>query len=199
MPASAYRRLYAVAEDQMGYVTTAGAAAAGVEPATTASLARRGHLDRVSRGVYRLVDFPMHPLSQYMQATLWPYDHPGILSHATALALYEMSDASPPKVHITVPIGYRIQRAVPSYLVVHHAELRPSEVTAFERMPITTPDRTVSDCIAANLGPSLIRQAIDDGRRSGRLSVKAANTLAHELATTIPNGSAARAKRARTG
>lgn len=181
MPTTAYRTLYDLAEDQMGYITTAQAAGAGVRPMTLVMMTRRGTLERVSRGVYRLVDFPVYPLAQYMHATLWPYERPGVLSHATALALYEMSDVDPAKVHITVPAGFRIQRSVPPHLALHRADLNPSDVTAFERMPITTPERTVRDCIAAELGPALTNQAIDDGLRSGRLSGRVADELRSEL------------------
>jgi len=185
VPSSAYETVYSLAEDQMGYVTAAQAAAAGVRQPTLVMMANRGTLERVSRGVYRLVHFPTHPLAQYMQATLWPYDRAGrvhdrvrgVLSHETALALHELSDVAPPKVHITVPTGYRVQREIPKYLVVHHAELDTDEVTALEGMPIVTPERAIRDGIAAHLGPALIGQAIADGLRSGRLTRVAADQL----------------------
>lgn len=169
----------------MGYVTAAQAAAAGIAHAHLVMMQRRGTLERVSRGVYRLVHFPVSPLAQYMQATLWPYDRAGrvedrvrgVLSHETALALHELSDVAPPKVHITVPAGYRVQREVPAYLVVHRADLAPSEVTALEGMPIVTPERAIRDGIAAHLGPALLGQAIDDGLRSGRLTRGVADRL----------------------
>lgn len=181
MPTAAYRALYAIAEDQMGYVTTAQATSIGVQPMTLVMMTRRGTLERVSRGVYRLVHFPAQPLAQYMQATLWPYDRAGVLSHETALALHELSDIDPPKVHITVPAAFRIQRAVPAYLVVHHADLPHTDVTQLERMPITTPERTIRDGIAANLGPAIIRQAIEDGRRKGLLESAIVADLEREL------------------
>lgn len=173
----------------MGYVTAAQAAAAGVRPPTLVMMARRGTLERVSRGVYRLVHFPGHPLAQYMQATLWPYDRQGrvedrvrgVLSHETALALHELSDVAPPRVHITVPAAYRVQRAIPRYLVVHRADLRPEDVTALEGMPIVTPERAIRDGIAAHLGPALLGQAIDDGLRSGRLTRSVADQLRQDL------------------
>jgi len=189
MPTVAYQTVYRLAEDQMGYVTAAQAATAGVRQPTLVMMARRGTLERVSRGVYRLVHFPGHPLAQYMQATLWPYDRTGriegrvrgVLSHETALALHELSDVAPLKVHITVPAAYRVQREIPAYLVVHRADLRPGEVTALEGMPIVTPARAIRDGIAAHLGPALLGQAVDDGLRSGRLTRAVADQLLDEL------------------
>ncbi len=189
MPTSTYETVYSLAEDQMGYVTAAQAAAAGVRQPTLVMMARRGTLQRVSRGVYRLVRFPGMPLAQYMQATLWPYDRAGrvehrvrgVLSHETALALHELSDVAPPKVHITVPATYRVQREVPAYLVVHRADLGADDVTALEGMPIVTPERAIRDCLSAHLGPALLNQAIDDGLRSGRLTRPLADQLRREL------------------
>lgn len=189
MPTTVYRTIYSIAEDQMGYVTTAQAAVAGVGSMTLVMMERRGVLERASRGVYRLVDFPGHPLAQYMQASLWPYDLRGradnrvrgILSHETALALYELSDVAPPKVHITVPAAFRVQRAIPGYLVVHRADLAPNEVTTLEQMPIVTPERAIRDGGASHLGPALLGQAIDDGLRAGRLTRALADQLRQEL------------------
>ncbi len=185
MPTTAYETVYDLAEGQMGYVTAAQAVAAGMRQPTLVMMAKRGTLERVSRGVYRLVHFPVHPLAQYMQASLWPYDRAGrvydrvrgVLSHETALALYEMSDVAPSKVHITVPTDYRVQRDIPTYLVVHQAVLEPHEISVHEGMPIVSPERAIRDGIAAHLGQALLSQAVDDGLRSGRLTRVAADEL----------------------
>ena len=176
-----YRTLYNLAEDRMGYFTAAQAAAAGVSPMALVMMAKRGTLERPTTGVYRLADFPVHPLAQYMQASLWPYRRQGVLSHETALSLYDLSDVSPARVHITVPADFRIQRQIPGYLVIHHGELPGEDVARLEGMPITTPARTIRDCISVSVGPALIRQAIDEGRRGGRLSAAVAADLEHAL------------------
>ena len=102
MSSSLYSTLYSLAEDQMGYVTASQGRGAGVSAEAMVMMERRGRLERVSRGVYRLVEFPTVSHAQYMQATLWPYGCRGVLSHETALSLYQLSDVAPAKVHITV-------------------------------------------------------------------------------------------------
>ncbi|HXB26489.1 MAG TPA: type IV toxin-antitoxin system AbiEi family antitoxin domain-containing protein [Gemmatimonadaceae bacterium] len=178
---STYRAVYALAEEQMGYVTTAQARVAGIQPMALVMMARRGVVDRASHGVYRLVDFPSYPLAQLMHATLWPNEHRGVLSHETALALHEMSDVDPPAVHITVPATYRVQRATPRHMIVHRADLVPEDVMQIERMPVTTPERTVRDCLGAHVGPAILRQAIEDGERWGRLTPVVAAMLREEV------------------
>lgn len=192
MPTTAYRALYNLAEDQMGYVTTAQAATVDVRPMTLVMMTKRGTLERVSRGVYRLVDYPVQPLAQYMQATLWPYGRPGVLSHETALSLYELADADPAKVHITIPARFRVQRKIPNYLVVHHGDLAREDVTRLEGMPITTPARTIRDCIRTHLGSALATQAIDEARRAGMLDTAILTDLERELRITLSGEAKAR-------
>ena len=183
MSGSSYSTLYNLAEDQMGYVTTAQGRGVGVSAEAMVMMERRGTLERVSRGVYRLVDFPTVAHAQYMQATLWPAGIRGVLSHETALSLHQLSDVAPAKVHIAVPIGFRVQREIPGYLVVHHEDLPSEDVSRLEGMPITTPARTIRDCNAAHLGPALIRQAIDEARRSGMLDAATVAALDAALRT----------------
>lgn len=68
MPGKSYDAVYEIAEDQLGYVTAAEAAAHGIRRDTLVHMAERGTLARVSQGVYRLVAFPVAPAAQYMEA-----------------------------------------------------------------------------------------------------------------------------------
>ncbi len=179
----AAQRIYRIAEDQHGYFTARQAREAGVNPMAVVMMAGRGAVERTSHGVYRVVRFPAGspPLGQYVEASLWPHGTRGVISHESALALYEMSDANPSKLHITVPAKFRIRRKVPGYLVVHHADLQPHEIQPFEGIPVTAPERTIRDCHARHLPRALIRQAIDDARRHGLLTMRDAARLQDEL------------------
>ena len=185
MPSALQQRLYALAEDQGGYFTTSQVRGAGIDHHAILQMRRRGVVERISRGVYRLVQFPPVPHGQELEATLWPaggrYGVRGILSHESALRLWELSDASPPRLHITVPRRYRVRRAVPRYLRIHYTDLARADVTSYEGVPITTPRRTVIDCAEAGLAPRLLRQAITDGRRAGRLTRREADALLSAL------------------
>jgi predicted transcriptional regulator of viral defense system len=188
MPGSAYVAIYEIAEEQNGYVTAAQAAAVDVGKGTLAKMARRGVLERVSWGVYRLSRFPSSPLDQYVEASLWPLSARGVVSHESALAVYGLSDVSPAKIHVTVPRSVRVRRRLPAGLVVHRADLGPGEMQVHEGVPVTTPERTIRDCHAAHLGPALVRQAIRDGRRTGHLRVAQAEKLERELLGAHQNG-----------
>ena len=177
--------LYELAEDQAGYFTAAQARAAGLHQVRLVQLAQQGDVERVSRGVYRFTRFPVSRLGHYMEAVLWPQvrrpEIVGVVSHQSALALHELSDVSPARVHVTVPAAVRIRRDVPKGLVIHYADLTQKDVERVEGVPVTTPARSIRDAHASDLGNALVAQAIADGRRSGALSMAVADRLQREL------------------
>lgn len=183
--------LYEIAEDQSGYFTAAQARAAGIHQVRLVQLAQQGDVERMSRGVYRYARFPVSRLGHYMEAVLWPQVRRpqivGVISHQSALAIHELSDVSPARVHVTVPTAVRIRRDVPKGLVIHYADLAPEDVERVEGVPVTTPARSIRDAHASDLGNELVAQAIGDGRRSGALSVAVADRLQRELLRTKPS------------
>lgn len=85
-------RLYGIAEPQAGYFTTAQAEAAGVDRPRLSRYTASGRLQRVRRGLYRLTHFPHSRFEDLFIA--WLETGPNsVISHDSALALYEISDA----------------------------------------------------------------------------------------------------------
>jgi predicted transcriptional regulator of viral defense system len=181
MPTDLYAHLADVAAEQHGLVTQADARELGIAPARLVTLAQRGILERRSNGVYLVPLIPSDRWTGYMEAVLWPRGVRAVLSHETALDLYELSDVNPAKIHITVPKGHRPRREVPAAYVLHHADLTTNDVTHLEGVPIVTPERAIRQAAGTGLRPSLIQQAIRDGLRTGRLRRKQADELSREL------------------
>lgn len=182
--------LYEIAENQAGYFTAAQARTAGLHQVRLVQLARQGAIERVSRGVYRFTRFPISQLGHYMEAVLWPQVRrpgvAGVISHESALAIHELSDVNPARIHVTLPTSVRIRREVPKRLVIHYADLAADEVETVEGVPVTTPARSIRDAHASHLGAELVGQAIADGRRTGTLSTGVADRLQRELLGTRP-------------
>ena len=190
MPGRVYSPLLELAADQYGYVSTDDARELGVSPRRLKLLAERGSLARVARGLYRFPPgvVPISALDQYMEATLLPGGR-GVISHETALAVYELSDVNPSKVHVTVPREYRIRRKqVPDVFVFHRADLTEAEMTRHEGIPIVTPERAIRDAHAGHVGEALVVQAIDDGERQGLLTGVQADALRQEIGVTVGVG-----------
>lgn len=144
---AAYRRLLAAAQRQGGYVTARQARKAGFGYSHLAYHVGAGNLERAGHGLYRLPEVPRSPHDQLVRLVLWSRgrdDRPqAVVSHDTALALHELSDALPPRVHLGVPPGFR--KRAPRGCVLHTARLAGGDTEAWEGLRITTPLRTLVD------------------------------------------------------
>ncbi len=167
MPGSTFTKLAEIAADRYGFVTTSDADAIGVDPHRLLEMARRGKLDHPMNGVYRVPLIPVTSLDPYMQATLWPRKTEAVISHSSALGLYELGDVNPAKIEITVPRDHRPRREIPRLYTLHREDLQPDEITVFEGIPIVTASKAIRQALNAHLGTGLVRQAIDDALREG--------------------------------
>ena len=119
------------------------------------------------RGIYRLVHFPAGEHEDLIAAWLWS-DQAGVISHHTALALHDLSDALPSKVHLTLPQAWRRRRLrVPPGVVIHHANVPLDDLAWFGAAPTTNPRRTLNDCAREALAPDLLRHAAQQAIRRG--------------------------------
>ena len=161
-------RLWELAGEQHGFVTTQDAEGYGIPATTLVKAAARGRLWRVAHGVYRFPEFPETELDPYALATLWAAQR-GVLSHETALQLHDLCDVEPEKIHLTVPRHCRIRRQGGDAYVIHHQDLVPEDLAWFEGIRIVTAERAIRQAIATAVAPHLVGQSIETARRRGRI------------------------------
>jgi predicted transcriptional regulator of viral defense system len=179
--APSWDSLFAVALAQGGYFTTAQAAQSGYSRPLLHKHLASGTMVRARRGVYRLVHFPASDHEDLVVFWLWS-EQAGVFSHETALALHDLSDVLPSKVHLTLPASWRRRRlGVPAGVVLHFADVGKSDRASFSAVPVTAPLRTLWDCIEANIAPSLLRQGILQARRRGLIKARDEARLQAEL------------------
>jgi len=166
--------LYRIAESQAGYFTAGQALAAGMDRSTLRHHARPGgRYERVRRGLYRLRHFPSTPHEHVVAAWLALSNVPAIVSHESALELYDLSDVIPKAVHVTVPREKRGQRPRPG-VRFHTLEHPPgaTEIRRVEGVLATSPERAIVDSLEA--GTQLeqielaVRQALERGLTTPR-------------------------------
>ena len=173
MPRSQARRnLFAIAKDQSGFFTTKQAKAAGFAEKTHPYHVQTGNWIREHRGIYRLADFPPVERPDLMLWYLWSRGRDevpqGVYSHETALSLYDLSDANPSKLHITVPTTFRRNSEIPSVLVLHRGNIPPQDVQEMFAVRCTTPLRTVRDLVTeSKTDKALLRQAVQEALARG--------------------------------
>jgi len=158
-----YDRLFQIAEAQAGYFTTAQAQAQGIARAQLSRYVAAGKLERSRHGVYRLAPFPRVPHEDLFIA--WLAAGPeAVISHDSALALYELSDALPAHIHITIP--RTASRRRPGYRL-HTSHITSAEITHYSGLQVTTVARTIVDIACDGLADDLVIQAVQEAVARG--------------------------------
>lgn len=169
-------RLFEIASEQAGYVTNNQAAEAGYSLPLLQFYLQKGRLERVQRGILRLVHYPPGDNEDLVPLWLWS-EQKGTFSHETALMLHDLSDALPSKRHMTAPSAWSKRRLrLPKGLVLYFADLPKAAITWLGPVPLTTPLRTVVDCASADVADDLVRQAVQQGVRRGLFERAEVNT-----------------------
>ncbi len=163
-----YASLYALASAQSGYFTTTQAKEHGVSWRALTHHAAGGRFQRVRRGLYRFRDHPSSPYDDVVAAWLAIGADRGIVSHDTALDIYDLTDIIPLSVHLTVPRALRGLHP-PAGVTLHTALVPPpdDEITIREGVRLTTPERTLLDVAEAGTAPEQVAQGIQTALARG--------------------------------
>jgi len=162
--------LYALAESQGGYFTSADASALGYSTAHQHFHVKRGNWLRVDRGIYRLRRFPSSSHEDLMRWWLWSRKQ-GVISHESAAVIYDLGDVLPSKTNLTVPPGFR--KKGPSAVILHRARLEESEIETRDGLRITTPLRTILDLAREHLDLERLTAVTKDALKKGLIDRKA--------------------------
>lgn len=163
MPIDTLDKLYSIAEAQAGYFTTRQAEDAGVDRSQLSRYAAAGRVQRARHGVYRLTHFPRSRHEDLFIA--WLETGPNsVISHESALALYDLSDALPATIHLTVPRSASRRR---HGLRLHTSQISQEEITNVEGLPATTVARTIVDVAREGLADELVEQAVREAVARG--------------------------------
>jgi predicted transcriptional regulator of viral defense system len=160
--------LYRTAESQAGYFTAEQALDAGMDRSTLRHHARPGgRYERVRRGLYRLRHFPSSPHEHVVAAWL-DLPSPAVVSHESALELYDLSDVIPNAVHITLPRAMRGQRPRPGvrFHTVEHS-VDPTYVRRVRGVLVTSPERSIVDSLQAGTQLEQIELAVSQALERG--------------------------------
>lgn len=167
--ADTLERLTEVAGYQEGFFSAAQASAAGVDRYRLRRLADAGLVERDEKGIYRFTTHVPTDRAELWRAVIWPTvgrnpkDGPlpiGVLSHGSALEIYNVSTINPSKIDITVPKSFRVRRDVPSIYRLHYADFERSDLDQRDGLPVTSFYRTLIDLIVDGLDTQFVDEAL---------------------------------------
>ena len=159
--------LFAVAESQQGYFTSAEAKSLGYDYPLQFFHVKRGNWVRVDHGIYRLKKFPAARHEDLIRWWLWSRKK-AVISHHTAAALYDLGELLPAKIHLTVPLNFRKSPA--ESLALHKATLSEFEVEKRDGFPVTRPLRTILDLARSHIDDQRLAAVARDAIRKGLAS-----------------------------
>lgn len=167
---SAREALLAIATRQGGYITSRQAREAGYGSSHLSYHLGTGQLEREGHGLYRVVSVPPDEHGDLIRLALWSRDRSdqprAVVSHDTALALYELSDILPRKNHLTVPPRFR--KRPPAGCVLHVGRVPPEDRREWTVFSVTTPARTLADAAdSRSVTTELLEQAVAQALQRG--------------------------------
>ncbi len=152
------RALLTLALEQAGYFTAAQARELGYSYQAQKYHHDSGNWLRVDRGLYRLPGWPARAEDAYVRWGLWSGGR-GVVSHESALAVHELSDVNPRRIHLTVGPGFR---ARDDAVVLHVGTLASEEKEVRGSWSVTTPVRTLLDVAGSALSQEHLDRAVAD-------------------------------------
>jgi predicted transcriptional regulator of viral defense system len=164
------QRLFELAAAQAGYFTAAQARELGYSPRSLVHHVAAGHLERVSRGFYRLVGVPAGPHDDVVAEWLKLAPRRAVVSHDTALALYDLAPSRSREIHLTLPRERRPRAKRTRTSGRLHTTTNPlgqSEVSRRFGVQITSPARTIADVADIGTDPSVVIEATSRALATG--------------------------------
>ncbi len=171
------RGLFNLAAQQGGYFTAAQAKQLGYSYQAQAHHVGAGNWYRIDRGLFRLVEWVPEPHDDLIRWTLWSKDR-AVVSHETALGVHEVGEFESPRVHLTVPTGFRMSDAA---VVLHRGDLPDADVVQMSGFRVTTVARSLIDVAGTGADEEQLARAIQEGRDRGALSLRQLRARAEQV------------------
>lgn len=167
------QRLFELASTQAGYFTAAQARSLGYSARSLQHHVGAGHVDRVSRGFYRLIGVPADPHEDIVAAWVKHAPRGAVASHDTALALYDLAPTRSHEIHLTLPREQRPRTrdsGTGARLHTTIVPLRRDEIATRFGLHVTSPARTLADVADIGADPSVVMEATGRALASGLVS-----------------------------
>jgi very-short-patch-repair endonuclease len=153
-----------IAARQHGVVTLTQLNLAGLRGSAVTRRLQSGRIHRVHRGVYAVGHPGLSHNGMWMAAVL-ACGEGAVLSHRSAAELWELLAPTRGAIHVTVPASRGGRKRRPG-LRIHRSRLPMAVTTLKNRIPVTTPARTVAD-LKRTVAAGELRRAVREAEFRG--------------------------------
>jgi predicted transcriptional regulator of viral defense system len=154
-----------------GTIRTGEALASGIHPRTLYALRDNGTLERLTRGLYRLVDLP--PVADPDLALVAGRIPQGVVCLISALALHELTTQIPHRIDLAIPRTARYPACNDVPLAIYRFAITSYEtgITEYDiggaSINLYDPEKTLADCFKYRnkIGLDVFLEALDAYRK----------------------------------
>ena len=172
------QRLWEVAVDRFGYVTTQDAIDLGVPPHELPKLVEHGGLDHIAYGLYRFQQIPQTALDQYAEAA-FRIGRDAYLTGETVLVLHNLIPLAPRR--LSVGVDRRVRGKIPDWIDLRRETITENEITTYEGIRAKKVTKAILECKSFLMGARLI-EATRVAREQGLITKKEEREVLNELA-----------------
>ena len=162
------RQLLALASNQGGYFTASEAKDIGYSYQAQAYHRQSGNWIQIDRAIYRLLEWPPSEHDDLIRWSLWAAGR-AVVSYETALATHEVGEFEAPRIHLTVPHGFRKDDDA---LVLRKADLPDEDIEDRGGFRITTVARSLIDVASLAPDQDQLARAIEEALENGKVTAR---------------------------
>ncbi len=173
---STYDKIYEIAADQYGLITTDEAKDLGIPNIELTKLAHRGKLKRLGYGIYRISRYIPTALDIYAEAVKM-VGTDACLYGESVLALHNLIPTNPSRIYVASPL--RIRKRLPGHISVIKKSISNDRVF-YEGIASQNVVNAIRSC-AGTIMNERLSDAVQEARKIGIITVSESNILVKEL------------------
>ena len=170
-----YEKIYEIAADNYGLITSAQAKASGISDKEMCAIAKRGRMDRLGHGVYKICDYIPVKNDPYAEAVALV----GVGSYLygeSVLGMLDLMPFNPNYIYVATP--KRVRRKLPRHIkLVNSVHFHACYYDGI-------PSQKVYDAIASCINKvesNRLAQAVKNARREGYITLQEQRLLTREI------------------
>ena len=167
-----YDKIYEYASENYGLITSSQARELGIPNIELVKLAKRGRLERVWQGVYRVEYYTPTTLDKYAEAVAVVGKN-SVIYGESVLAMHNLALVNPSTLYVAT--YDRIRKKLPQYIKIIKPDIPYTEI-AYEGIPSQSVFEAILVCTKTIMSKRLI-DAVNDSERQGLISQLEATKL----------------------
>ncbi len=171
-----YEKIYEIASDNYGLITSAQAKVAGISDKEMCVITKRGRMDRIGHGVYKIRDYIPVKNDPFAEAVAL-VGADSFLFGESVLDMLELMPYNPNYIYVATP--KRVRRQLPRNIKLVNV-LLPMNVTTYDGIPAQRVHDAVLSCIK-RVETYRLAGAVREARKQGFITTQEQRKLTREI------------------